>query len=347
MDSLRTIFSTGEALEHYHVQKFREIIAPNNEVALINFYGPTEVTIAGSWFDCNTVDNYTKVPIGKPMDNTQIFILDKKERLQPIGIPGELVISGRGLAREYLNNSTETNKKYKFDKNGVRYYKTGDKARWLQSGQLEFLGRSDHQVKIRGFRIELGEIENEINKHPNIKAVIVLSKKIQEGDDRLVCYFIPKEASVKTDFRAYLKKSIPDYMIPVVFIPIDEIPISSNGKLDKKLLPEPYANQKRAIGEREYNNLIERKIGDIWFKLLKHDAFDVEDNFYDAGGSSLLITNMKHLIDAAFKIDISIIDLFQYPSIRSLAEEINSKNKLNNTKSIRNRAALQRRARMQ
>ncbi|MFY0629127.1 MAG: amino acid adenylation domain-containing protein [Flavobacteriaceae bacterium] len=346
MDSLRTIFSTGEALEHYHVQKFREIIAPNNEVALINFYGPTEVTIAGSWFDCSTAENYTKVPIGTPMDNTQIFILDKKERLQSVGIPGELVISGRGLAREYLNNPSETNKKYKFNKEGVRYYKTGDKARWLQNGQLEFLGRSDHQVKIRGFRIELGEIENEINKHPNIETVIVLSKKIEEGDDRLVCYFIPKDASVKTDFRGYLKKSIPDYMIPVVFIPIEEIPISSNGKLNKKLLPEPYANQKRAIGEREYNNASESKIGDIWFKLLKHDAFDVEDKFYDVGGSSLLITKMKHLIDAAFKIDISVIDLFQFPSIRSLAKEINSKNKLNNTKSIRNRAALQRRARM-
>lgn len=346
LDSLRTIFTTGEALEHYHVQKFRRIIAPNNEVALINFYGPTEVTIAASWFDCLTADNYTKVPIGRPMDNTQIFILDKKDRLQPIGIPGELVITGRGLARGYLNNPNLTDEKYKYDKKGIRYYKTGDRARWLPNGQIEFLGRTDHQVKIRGFRIELGEIENEMNTHPNIERVIVLSKKIEEGDDRLVSYYIAKDKSSKIDFRAYLKKSLPDYMIPVVFIPIDQIPIRSNGKLDTKLLPEPYADQKRVIGERDYNNLSERKIGAIWFQILKHDAFDVEDNFYDVGGSSLLMMKMKHLIDADFQIDISVVDLFQYASIRSLAEEINSKNKINKSKSMKDRAALQRKARL-
>ena len=346
LDCLRYIFTTGEALEHYHVQNFRRLIAPNNEVDLINFYGPTEVTIAGSWFDCKTADDYTKVPIGKPMDNTQIYILDKTESLQPIGIPGELVITGRGLARGYYNNPSMTKEKYKMAKKYVRFYKTGDKARWLPNGQLEFLGRFDHQVKISGFRIELGEIENEINKHSNIESVIVLSKKIQDGDKRLVAYYIAKDESIKMDFRSFLKKLLPDYMIPAVFIPIQEIPLLSNGKLDKKLLPEPYANQKRTIGEREYNNASENKIADIWFKILKHDAFGLEDNFYDVGGSSLLIMKMKHLLDNAFQIDISIMDLFQYSSIRSLAEEINSKNKLNNSKSIKSRAAMQRRARM-
>ncbi|NNL93291.1 MAG: amino acid adenylation domain-containing protein [Saprospiraceae bacterium] len=346
LSSLRTIFTTGEALEHYHVQKFRKVISPNNEVSLINFYGPTEVTIAASWFDTITADDYTKVPIGKPMDNTQIYILDNHENLQPVGIPGELVITGRGLARGYLNNPSLTKEKYKYNKKGIRYYKTGDKARWLPNGQIEFLGRSDHQVKIRGFRIELGEIENEMNKHPKVDSVIVLSKKIEAGDDRLVSYYIPKDKSTKIDFRSYLKKLLPGYMIPTVFIPIDNIPIRSNGKLDAKKLPEPFANKKRTIGQRVYNNSIEQKIAGIWFQILKHDAFDIEDNFYDVGGSSILIMNMKLKIDAAFKSDIAIIDLFQYSTIKSLAEEINSKNKLNNSKSIKNRAALQRKARM-
>lgn len=342
-DTLTTIFTSGEALEKHHVEKFYKKFGNDTAIKLINLYGPTEATIDVSYFDCSEEANYRKIPIGKPIDNIQLYILDKNNQPLPERIPGELCIAGTGLARGYLNNPELTAQKFiKADFNSSRLYKTGDLARWLPDGNIEFLGRIDHQVKIRGFRIELGEIENCLSRHPNIDSAIAIIKEISYDDTRIIAYYILKNETASVDFKAHLRSFLPDYMIPSAFVQLSEIPLLSNGKLDIKSLPEPFSGQTQTIGEREYGNQYERGLAKIWGDLLQHDAFLLDDNFYDVGGYSFLLIKMKNLIDTEFKVDIKIVDLFQYSTIRSLSEIISSKNVLNQRSAISNRAQIQR-----
>lgn len=345
--SLKYVFASGEALEKYQVERFDELIASGNDVKLLNLYGPTEATIEVSYFDCDKTENYKKVPIGKPVDNIQLYVLDRLGQPLPEKIPGELCIAGMGLARGYFNNPLLTSEKF-IDAtfNGQRMYKTGDLVRWLPDGNIEYMGRIDQQVKIRGFRIELGEIENCMSRHNNVESAAAIVKKFGHDDTRIVAYYVLKDKTQQVDFKAYLRAFLPDYMLPSVFIAIDTIPFLSSGKLNVQALPEPVNTTKRVIGEREYNNDYEKRLASIWNQVLKTDEFDTNDNFYDVGGHSLLLIKMKYMVDSEFGINVSVVDLFQYPTIKMLAEVIASAN-VNKTKSdIANRAAAQRQARI-
>lgn len=341
--SLKRVFTSGEALEKHHVDRFYRLIAAGNDTRLINLYGPTEATVDVSYFDCADADQYPRVPIGRPIDNTQLYILDSEGNPLPEKVPGELCIGGAGLARGYLNNTALTEERF-FKSTFGRLYRSGDLARLLPDGNIEYLGRTDHQVKVRGFRIELGEIENSINRHPDVETSAALVRKVGYEDIRLVAYFVPRNGKSKIDLKAHLRAFLPDYMIPSAFVPVESLPLLSSGKLDTKALPEPFEGQQKVIGQRSYNNEYERRLAAVWSQVLRHDAFDTEDNFYDVGGHSLLLVKMKLSLDTEFNTNIPLVDLFQYPTIRSLAEVIASRTRLDQRAGIADRARLQRAA---
>jgi D-alanine--poly(phosphoribitol) ligase subunit 1 len=240
LDSLRWVFASGETLMPTHVRKFNDIFGSKTGARLINLYGPTEATVDVSYFNCPSHNHFENVPIGRPIDNIHLYIMRDDQQVA-IGEIGELCIGGVGLARGYLNNPVLTDEK--FIKNPVnpdeRIYRTGDIARWLPDGTIEYLGREDHQVKIRGLRIELGEIENTIREYPGITDCIVLVKKYSDSVILIVAYLVCKSGLEFESLKHYLRKHLPDYMIPNHFQKIDELPLGPNGKANPKALPEP------------------------------------------------------------------------------------------------------------
>ena len=240
LSSVSRVFSSGEALSVSHVKKYNAIFGQHTSARLINLYGPTEATVDVSFYDCPLENGFEKIPIGKPIDNTKFFIV-KDDQIQPIGETGELCISGAGLARGYINNPELTNEK--FVKNpflpGEKMYKTGDIARWLPDGNIEYLGREDHQVKIRGLRIELGEIESTIREYKNIQDCIITVKRYSENIILIIAYIVSKQNFSVDELKDHLKKYLPEYMVPNHFVELDQIPLLSNGKADRKSLPEP------------------------------------------------------------------------------------------------------------
>lgn len=238
--SLRHVFASGEALNPNHVRKFNEIVGGNTGSRLTNLYGPTETTVDVTYFDCPTQGDIDKVPIGKPIQNTRAYIV-KDGTLAPIGQAGELCVAGVGLARGYLNNPGLT--KERFVDNpavpGERIYRTGDVARWLPDGNIEYLGRADHQVKIRGLRIELGEIENTIQSYPGIADCVVTTKKYSESIILIIAYIVCKQEVDVGGLKEHLQRYLPEYMVPGHFEKISQVPLTANGKADRQALPEP------------------------------------------------------------------------------------------------------------
>lgn len=245
MASIRQIFASGEALTPSHVKKYNDIFGRHTGAKLINLYGPTEATVDVTYFNCPTHDRFEKIPIGKPIDNIKLHII-KNDRQTAIGETGELCIAGVGLARGYVNNPDLTREKFTDNpiNPGERIYRTGDVARWLPDGNIEYLGREDHQVKIRGLRIELGEIETTIRDYPAIKDCITIVKQYSESIVLIIAYIVCKEELEIEDLKKYLKKYLPDYMIPNHFEKLGQIPLTPNGKADRKALPEPVINIK-------------------------------------------------------------------------------------------------------
>lgn len=236
--SLRLVFCSGEALLPESVNKFNSLLLKSLNTRLINLYGPTEATVDVSYFDCDSDRNFVRIPIGKPIQNIRLYILDKQNNLLPVGIPGELHIAGVGLARGYLNREKLTSEKY-IDGSGAgeeRLYKTGDKARWLENGDIEFLGRLDNQVKIRGLRIETGEIEYQMCTYETIKKALVLVREDGMGNKYLCGYGVAAQAPDTRVLKEYLAAKLPDYMIPACFVFLDEFPVTINGKADRKAL---------------------------------------------------------------------------------------------------------------
>ncbi|QQS35341.1 MAG: amino acid adenylation domain-containing protein [Ignavibacteriales bacterium] len=240
LKSLKKVFASGEALSPGHVKKFNRVLGKQTGAVLINLYGPTEATVDVSYYNCPVDEKFEKIPIGKPIDNTQFFIINEN-KLMPAGESGELCISGVCLARGYINNEMLTNERFVLNPflPGEKMYRTGDIARWLPDGNVEYLGREDHQVKIRGLRIELGEIESIIREYPEIKDCVVIVKQYSENIILIVGYIVPKKDFNSDELKNYLKKYLPDYMIPNNFIELDHIPVLPNGKADRKSLPEP------------------------------------------------------------------------------------------------------------
>jgi acyl carrier protein len=304
--------------------------------SLWNMYGPTETTIWSAVQPVKTAD-LALTPIGQPIANTQVYILDSHYNPAPIGIPGELYIGGDGLARGYLNRPDLSAERFipnpfaAVHKNniGSRLYRTGDIARWLPSGSLEFMGRVDHQVKVRGFRIELGEIEVALKDHPDIGEAIVIAASADKNDatagspkSALVAYVVPVAGatpSVST-LRNFLKTKLPDYMIPTIFISLAALPLTPNGKVDRVALPQP--DGLRPTIEADYiapRNDVEQQVADIWQSVLKLEQVGINDNFFDLGGHSLLLMQVHNRLQETFAREIPVLDLFKYSNVRLLA----------------------------
>ncbi|CAM1358023.1 amino acid adenylation domain-containing protein [Tenacibaculum xiamenense] len=298
------------------------------DIRITNSYGLTEATIDSSYYevkDSSELLSLSNIPIGKPLYNTQFYILDNSKNLVPQGTVGELYIGGSGLAKEYLNNPSLTQKKFVPNpfQEGSRLYKTGDLARRLPDGNIEFIGRADNQIKIRGYRIELGEIENALFKHKSVTNCCVLSKDDINGNKCLVGYVVTEGELNKELLHEELQMSLPDYMIPNLWVQLDEMPLTANGKLDRKSLPDPNFSQ---LSTREYvppRNETEKQLVLIWQELLGVEKIGVYDNFFELGGHSLLVVK---LISQLQKIDfhITVRDIFVNPSIAAISKKLSS-----------------------
>jgi len=320
--SLKRVFCSGEALKYEHKQRFFERL----NAELHNLYGPTEAAVDVTYWQCMKDDNLRFVPIGYPVANTQIYILDPDLQPVPAGCSGELHIGGVQVARGYLNRKELTEEKFipdPFSKTpGARLYKTGDLAKFLTDGSIEYIGRIDFQVKIRGLRVELGEIENKISEYPGIAQNVVIVFEDSPGNQMLVAYYtaLPDFEIDIAKLRKHLTNSLPDYMVPQHYIKMDGIPLSANGKTDRKALPSPIFERKTDIAYLEPGNNEEKILVGIWKELLMLDKVGINDSFFDLGGHSLLLIRMLAKIKPYFKKELNIIDFFRYPSIRLLVE---------------------------
>jgi acyl carrier protein len=254
-------------------------------------------------------------------------VLDKNLHPVPVGVPGELYLGGEGLARGYLNRPEMTAMRFIPNPFAAgRLYKTGDLVRYLADGRLEYLGRSDHQIKLRGFRIELGEVEAVLRKHPQIRENIVLVREDQPGDRRLIAYLVTNEEIPIGDLRAFLRMKLPDYMIPSAFVRLDAMPLTANGKVDRKALPQPDDPSSRARSNYVAPRAeLERSLVKIWQQLLRVETVGVEDNFFDLGGHSLLLLRMVQEIQNTLDVEVALMEMFEHPTVSSLARHLSSK----------------------
>ncbi|BAZ43872.1 amino acid adenylation domain protein [Chondrocystis sp. NIES-4102] len=317
---------------------------------VINAYGVSEATIDSSFFAAEEL-NLAKeqlVPIGRPFANTQVYLLDNNLQPVPIGVWGEIYLGGSSLARGYLNQPQLTAERFinnPFISKSL-LYKTGDQARYLADGNLQFLARTDNQVKIRGFRIEIAEIEIVIRQHPGVRQGVVIVKEDIKGNKYLVAFIVVKETAINTalvieEVKKYLKQKLPDYLIPVAWEVIAEIPITVNGKIDRLSLRDKKTSMTVAISAP---NKQERIILEIWQTLLQRENITVNDNFFDVGGHSLLLAQLQAKLEQSLAIKIAITDLFKYPTVSSLANYLTGEIKLPTNKIISDRVAKQKAA---
>ena len=337
LSSLKQVFASGEALGISQVKLFNQLLYKRNRTGITNLYGPTEATVDVSYFDCHKEDmeKIAVIPIGKPIDNIRLFVVNKNDRLQPVGVPGELCIAGRGLARGYLNNPGLTSERFVYRsytsyKSYIsrRIYLTGDLACWLPDGNIEFLGRLDNQVKIRGFRIELAEIENRLLKHKQIKEAVVTAR--ENGDKYLCAYYVSEEKLTVPELRKHLLQELHDYMIPSYFIPLEKIPLTANGKVDRKALPGPGGKVDTGTVYIPPSSKIEEELLNIWQEVLHVEKIGMDDNLFDLGGNSILLLKLHSKINEKYPSLVDVVDLFNHTTIGKLAEFIENKGQDNN-----------------
>ncbi|WP_176560096.1 non-ribosomal peptide synthase/polyketide synthase [Brevibacillus dissolubilis] len=326
--SLRHVFASGEALQVAHVERFNRLLHEAHGTKLINLYGPTEATVDVSVFDCSTGEALDTVPIGKPIDNTQLYVVSPENQLQPIGVAGELCIGGVQLARGYLNRPELTAEK--FVENpfvpGERMYRTGDLTRWMPDGNIEYLGRIDHQVKIRGYRIELGEIETQILAHPDLKETVVVAREDHAGEKYLCAYIVATREITASEMREFLSEELPNYFIPSHFVQLESMPLSANGKIDRKALPTDgfIGSGTEYIAPR---NEREEKLVTIWKELLGMEQVGVRDDFFVLGGHSLKATVLVSKLHKEFDTKIALRDIFTHTTVEQQAELIGQSQK--------------------
>ncbi len=335
VSSLKQVIASGEALSLSQVQRFNRLLNQTNETRLANLYGPTEATIDVSYFDCSTGEELQGVPIGKPIDNIKLVILDKEGRLQPIGLMGELFIGGAGLARGYLNRPELTAEKFaslpSLSQFSSPLYRTGDLARRLPDGNIEYLGRIDHQVKIRGFRIELEEIEAQLCRHETIKESVVLARGAGEKESALWAYLVtefppgtePEPTTVNvSDLRAFLSKTLPEYMIPSHFVLVENIPLTANGKVDRKTLERSGSSIGTGTQYIEPGSDTEKTIANAWKEILGLEKVGIHDNFFEVGGNSLQAIRLNSTLNQLLEKEIPVLMLFEHVTIDSLARHL-------------------------
>ena len=297
---------------------------------LWNLYGPTEATIWSTTYKVAATHlvartKNTSESIGRPIANTQVYILDRHLQPVPIGVPGELHIGGAGLARGYFNRPQLTQEKFipnPFSlEQGTCLYKTGDLARYMPDGNIQFLGRLDHQVKVRGFRIEPGEIETILNQHPKVRETVVITRENQAGDKRLVAYVVSQElAPTHTELRRFLKEKLPEYMLPSAFVLLTTLPLTPNGKVDRRALPDPEGlSLELAVDYVMPQTEAELLIAAIWQEVVQLEKVGIHDNFFEMGGHSLLMVQIQNKLQDSFGRELSVVELFKYPTIHALA----------------------------
>ncbi|HEY9874808.1 MAG TPA: amino acid adenylation domain-containing protein, partial [Candidatus Obscuribacterales bacterium] len=324
LPALRTIIAAGESCSKDIVKRW---LLPGRQ--FFNAYGPTEATVWSTVAEIS--DDSEKPSIGRPINNTQVYILDRHLQLVPIGIPGELYICGNKLARGYLNRPDLTAEKFIphpfSNKPGERIYKTGDLACYRPDGNIEFLGRIDDQVKIRGFRIELGEIEAVLRQHPGVGEAVAIATEDASGNKRLSAYIFPKEQAInpKSDsLRQFLKEKLPEYMVPSAFVMLDSLPLTPSGKVDRLNLSIPdninsISIDKNFVAPRTKT---ESQIAKIWAEILNIERVSINDNFFDIGGDSLLAIRLMDRIHKQFDLPLPLSDLFLHPTVAGLANTL-------------------------
>jgi amino acid adenylation domain-containing protein len=328
--SVRRVVCSGEALPAALADRCMAMLP---HARLHNLYGPTEAAVDVSYHDCLPGEERpgSGVPIGRPVANTALYVLNRERQLAPVGVVGELYIGGSQVARGYLNQPELTAERFTADPYARdlqgRMYRTGDLVRWLPNGEIEYLGRNDQQVKIRGFRIELGEIETRLCEFPAVHESAVLVREDRPGDNRLVAYYTASRAAEAEQvgaelLRTHLSAFLPEYMIPAAYVRLESLPLTPNGKLDRKALPAPEAD---AFSTREYEapqGKEETVLADLWTDLLKLDKVGRYDHFFSLGGHSLLAVQVVTGLRQALGVEISIRDLFAYPVLADLAEAL-------------------------
>ncbi len=312
----------GEATDWHFIDQIQQAKLP--ECQIINHYGPTETTVGVLTYLVESSRKYQTVPLGRPIANTQIYLLNEQLQPVPIGIPGEIYIGGDSLARGYLNRLNLTEEKFIENPfiSSQKLYKTGDLGRYLPDGKIEFIGRIDNQVKIHGFRIELGEIEAVLSQHPAVKQQVVTVSEDIHHNKRLVAYIVPKQQPVPTnsDFRKFLLEKLPEYMIPNIFVFLNTLPLTSNGKIDRQNLPAPdTSTQKLAANYVAPQTTNEKILAEIWGEVLGVKQVGINDNFFELGGDSILSIQIIAKAKAA-SLQLIPKQLFEHQTIAKLAQ---------------------------
>jgi amino acid adenylation domain-containing protein len=320
---LRQVLFGGEACDAKWVRSVLEHEPPQR---LLHVYGPTENTTFTTWELVERVAwDATSVPIGRPISNTRVYVLDRYFNPVPVGVAGELYVGGEGLAREYVNRPELTGEKWVPDglsgEAGARLYQTGDVCRWLQDGRLEFVGRRDDQVKLRGFRVELGEVEAALAEHPVVADAVAMVREDEPGDKRLVAYVVGRanEAVSVPELRDYLKDRLPGYMMPSAIVLLDAFPLTPNGKVHRAALPVPGGERQQEVSYVAPRSEEERRIAEIWQEILNVQRVGVQDNFFELGGHSLMATQVISRLRNCFGLEVPLSALFDLPTVGGLA----------------------------
>jgi len=318
--ALKQVFCGAEALPGELVRRFHE----RSTASLCNMYGPTEASIDASYFPCSRDVDTKIVPIGRPIGNVQLHVLDARLQPTPIGVPGELYIGGVGLSRGYWNRAELTAERFIASpfaqEPGARLYRTGDRVRWLPDKNLEFLGRTDHQVKIRGFRIEPGEVESVLGRHPTVREVLVMAREDRPGDKRLVAYVTGREGSTPDtgELHHYLRGRLPEHLCPSSIVVLPAMPLTPSGKIDRRALPTPGSTslQGAGVGPR---SLLELRLVEIWEEVLGTSPIGVTDDFFKLGGHSLLAVRLLAQVRARLGVELPLVSLFRGSTIEQMA----------------------------
>jgi acyl-coenzyme A synthetase/AMP-(fatty) acid ligase/acyl carrier protein len=320
--SLRQLVFGAEAVG---TEGVRAMLREGKPGRVLHEYGPTEATVWCTLEEVGEVEEgAATVPIGRPIPNARAYVLDPAGEPLPVGVPGELCIGGDGVVRGYLGRPGLTAERFVPDpfaaEPGGRMYRTGDRARWKADGKLEFMGRLDDQVKIRGFRIEPGEVEAAMAAYPGVSEARVMMREDQPGDKRLVAYVV---GEVGMDaLREHLRTSLPEYMVPQAFVPVDRIPLTPNGKLDRRALPAPGSD---AYAAREYEapaDETEQALAEIWAEVLRVDRVGRRDNFFELGGHSLLAMRVLSRVREVLEVKVAVRELFTWPVLKDFAQQV-------------------------
>ncbi|MGZ4995126.1 MAG: non-ribosomal peptide synthetase, partial [Methylobacter sp.] len=324
LKTLSTVVVAGEActnpLTELHFQRLPD-------TALFNEYGPTEATVWSSVYAITQPQREAGVPIGKPIANMRIHIVDAALNEVPVGVAGELLVGGDGISRGYLDQAGLTAEKFipnPFGRIGGRLYRTGDRARYLRDGNIEFLGRLDQQVKIRGYRIELGEIEACLLRHPLIKAAAVMVREDTPGNKRLAAYLVAESgnAADTEDLKAHVRHCLPEYMLPSVWLWLDAMPLNANGKLDRNALPASTIETDSAQSYVAPRDEAEEAVADIWREVLGVQQLGIHDDFFELGGHSLSGVQVTAKVQELFNIEVPVNILFEAATVAKFVDRM-------------------------